>query len=108
MTIYADMPSIDDEPFAPPAPERELPPFEGQTVHETKVKMASCPDVDMGSEDPLRIDQTIRMLVTARVARVDHVVNDKTGHLQRVHTLKVVDAMPVAWDEVAHLALGDL
>ena len=82
-----------------------LPSFEGQPVHEVTVKLAAASDMDLGQEKSYKIDQTMRMVVTVRVSRVDHVVDEKSGHLVRQHTLKVVDAIPVEWDSIADAIL---
>jgi hypothetical protein len=74
-----------------------LPDFEGQPVDFTRVKLSSVSKLEAG-EQFSRIDDTVRMFVEGRVVRVDHVVDELTGKLMRVHTVKVVDAIQLPWD----------
>ncbi len=99
MTL-AIVPDIDaDEPAT------RLPLFEGEEVHGLKAKFASANSLELG-EDHHRLDQTTRMLVVGRVTRVDHVLDDKTGKLNRVETFKIVEAMEVPWEALSHI-MGD-
>ncbi len=40
-------------------------------------------------EIPLTVDELVELRVTAKVSEVNHVVNQKTGLLTRVHVLQV-------------------
>ena len=84
--------------------ERRLPTFEGQDVHEVVAKIGSVNDLDLG-DDVKRIDQTLRLVVTGRICAVDHKVDEKTGNLKRVHTIKVTDAIEVPWDAISDAVL---
>ena len=76
--------------------------FEGEKVEGLRAKLISGAALEL-SEDHHRIDQTARLLVTGRVTRVDHIVEERSGKLVRVETFKIVDAVEVPWDVVAQL-----
>ncbi len=40
-------------------------------------------------EVPLTVDETVELKVVAKVSEVNHVVNQKTGRLSRVHILQI-------------------
>lgn len=90
-----------DEPARP----NRLQKFEGEEVHGLRAKLSSTTNLELG-EDPHRLDETVRMLVTGRVVRVDHVVDERTGQLIRVETFKIVEALEVPWDALADV-MGD-
>ena len=91
----------DVEPGPAPAPSGSgLPKFEGQDVEFTRLKLTSVSDLEVG-EDAYRIDDIVRLFVEGRIVRVDHVVDEKSGQLKRMHTIKVVDAIPLPWDFTA-------
>ena len=74
----------------------DIPSFEGQVVAGTKAKLgAAVLDID---DAFYSLDEVVRFTIEARVTNVNHVVNDVTGLLQRVHTLKLVDASPLTWE----------
>ncbi len=83
-----------------PASGSGLPKFEGQEVEFTRLKLTSVSDLEVG-EDAYRIDDIVRLFVEGRIVRVDHVVDEKSGQLKRMHTIKVVDAIPLPWDFTA-------
>lgn len=101
LTIVQEDYSLDQD-AAPAAP---LPSFEGETVHGLRAKLTSTTNLELG-EDSHRLDETTRMLVTGRVTRVDHVVDERSGQLMRVETFKVVEAVEVPWEALADY-LGD-
>lgn len=74
-----------------------LPDFEGQTVHATRVKLSSVGKLEAGDQVS-RIDDTVRMYVEGKVVRVEHVVDEPSGELMRIHTIKVIDAVQLPWD----------
>lgn len=74
-----------------------LPKFEGQEVNDSRFKLTSVTDLEV-DESAHRIDDIMRLFVEGRITRVDHVVDEKTGLLKRVHTIKVIDAIPLPWD----------
>lgn len=90
------------DPETMPSPTSNLPRFEGQEVHQLKAKLTSTSGLEL-SDDPHRMDQTIAMVVTGRVVRIDHVVDERTGHLVRVETFKVVEATQIDWDDATNL-----
>ena len=59
--------------------------FEGEEVtggSEVQIRQYKG-DIDV----PLTVDEFVELRVTARVSSVNHVVNEKTGQLTRVHIL---------------------
>lgn len=93
-----------DDDYAPdefPAP-RDMYDFEGQKVEGLLAKLTSVSGLEI-SDDIHRIDDTVRMLVTGRVTRVDHVVNAKTGRLERIETIQVSEVIQVPWDALSEL-----
>lgn len=101
LTVVSDDYSPEQET---PRPNR-LQKFEGEQVHGLRAKLTSATNLEL-SEDPHRLDETVRMLVTGRVTRVDHVVDERSGQLMRVETFKVVEAVEVPWDALADV-MGD-
>jgi hypothetical protein len=72
-----------------PAPTSGIPDFEGEQVWASSGKMVSG-TLETG-DAVYKMDHYVQVLVTTRVLGVDHVLNEKTGHLTRVHKLKVVE-----------------
>lgn len=72
-------------------PEHHLPAFEGERVDFSRAKLLGASKIDLG-DDILAIDQTVSLLVTGHVARVEMVVNNITGRLERSHIIRVNDA----------------
>lgn len=105
--------SVVDEDFHPdqqPDPPRsvQLPHFEGEEVHQLRAKLTSANGLELG-DDPHRLDQTIAMVVTGRVTRIDHIVDERTGQLARVEAFKVIEATEIPWDDASALLTdGDL
>lgn len=81
-----------------------IPPFEGHDVEFTRAKLSAAGDLEIDAVN--RIDDIVRMQVEGRVVRVDHVVDEKTGKMKRVHTIKVVDAVQITWDTDPHFHEG--
>jgi hypothetical protein len=75
-----------------------LPKFEGQDVDFARLKLTSASDLEVNDEAH-HIDDIVRLQVEGRVVRVDHVVDERTGHLKRVHTVKVSEAIELTWDD---------
>jgi hypothetical protein len=71
--------------------EHGIPAFEGENVDYSRAKLLGASKIDLG-EDILAIDQAVALLVTGHVARVEYVVNNITGRLERSHTIRVTDA----------------
>lgn len=92
--------AVVSDTYTPEAKTSSLPSFEGEAVHGLRAKLTSTNNLELG-DDHHRLDETVRMLVTGRVVRVDHVVDDRSGQLLRVETFKVVDAIEVPWDALA-------
>jgi hypothetical protein len=82
---------------AAPAPAK-IPDFEGQPVDFTKAKLTSASSLEI-DDQVLRLDDIVRAYVDCRVVRIDHVINERTGKLERVHTFKVIDATLVPYEE---------
>lgn len=83
-----------------PTPIRPIPPipaFEGKPVHATTLKITSTTNLEC-EDQVLHHDDIIRIVVDARVTRVSHDVNEKTGELERVQTAKALDASIVPWN----------
>lgn len=94
--VEGEVPQIHMAPSASTA--SGLPDFEGQPVDETRIKLTSVNNIEHGEGEFNRLDDTVRMFVEGRVVRVDHVVDNTTGKLIRVHTIKVLEASSVAWN----------
>lgn len=77
--------------------ENDIPKFEGQSVAATKATITSVSALEVGDR-VFRLDQSVKLLVEATVASVQHKVNDKSGFLERIHTLKAIDTAVVDWD----------
>jgi hypothetical protein len=75
-----------------------LPRFEGQDVASTRLRMTSVSSLDLEDDKPFRIDDMVKLFVEGRVTRVDHVVDEKSGELRRVHTIRVELAQEVSWN----------
>jgi hypothetical protein len=74
--------------------EEDAPTFEGEPIQGLRAKLISTGSLEL-SDEHHRLDQTARLLVTGRVTRVDHVVDQRSGKLIRVETFKIVDAVEV-------------
>lgn len=68
-----------------------IPAFEGRPVDHTVVKMSGTTPLDDLEDVTLSIDDCVQMISMFRVVRVDHQVDDKTGKLIRVQTLKPIE-----------------
>lgn len=77
--------------------ESGIPNFEGEAVDYARIKLAAVSRVDVGDAWS-RIEDTVRMYVEGRVTAVHHAVDEVSGKLVRVHTIKVVDARQLPWD----------
>lgn len=73
-----------------------IPDFEGQEVSFTRAKVAGTATQEIGDRC-FPIDSTVKLVVECRVQGVNHDVDQKTGKLQRVHSLKVLDMMLIDW-----------
>jgi len=80
--------------------------FEGEQVQGLRAKLTSTASLEV-SEEHHHLDQTARLLVTGKVTRIDHVVDQRSGRLIRVETFKVVDAVEVAWGATLQLTDRD-
>ena len=75
-----------------------LPEFEGQPVDFSRLKLTAASDLEGPEDEPMRIDDVVKLVVEGRVVRVDHVVDQASGKLKRVQHIKVVDAVQIPWD----------
>ncbi len=116
LTIVPALPhaqaAFDDEPLGPedgnhgnhagddrPEDDLLLPRFEGQIVEELRVKLPGVSTLDLDA-DPHKLDDIVRLVVTARINRVDHLIDERSGRLVRTETLKVIEALEVPWEAV--------
>ncbi len=78
-----------------------IPDFEGKEVEFTAAKITSVAGLEI-DDAVWRVDDYIRMVVECRVVAVHHSVNEKTGKLGRVHTIKAIDSKVLSdWDSDA-------
>lgn len=77
-----------------------IPAFEGKEVAFTKAKLTSAANLEI-DDQVFRVDDYVRMVIEGRVSAVNHNVNDKTGNLERVHTIKAIDCQVVSWEQDA-------
>lgn len=75
-----------------------IPDFEGKEVEVTSAKITSVAALDI-NDAAWHMDEYVRMVVEGRVVKVEHAVNEKTGKLARIHTIKVVDSKVLSWSE---------
>lgn len=73
-----------------------IPDFEGQSVATTKLKITSTVALDV--DGVFRMDDIIRITVEARVSQVHHNVNERSGHLERVHLAKALAVETAPWN----------
>lgn len=90
--------AVDNHEPPPIANSGRLPAFEGSAPDFARIKLTSVSDLEAGEDEAHHLDDVVRMFVEGRVVRVDHVVDDKSGKLKRVHTIKVVEAILLPWD----------
>lgn len=74
-----------------------VPSFEGQSVDFTKASFTSGTNLEI-DDKVFRTDEVVQFLVEARCAGINHKVNEKTGSLERVHSMKVIDVLPVPYE----------
>ena len=77
--------SIEPIPIRP-----QIPAFEGKDVATTKVRMSSTLGLDF-QNTVLHTDDVVFLVVEARVTGISHQVNERSGELERVQTLKAID-----------------
>lgn len=65
-----------------------IPSFCGKPVDAARVRMTSA---TVDSTDVHDIDDVVQVTFEGRVTSVDHRVNEQTGELVRVHTIKVLE-----------------
>lgn len=81
----------------PETPVPNVPYFEGKLVHSTSLKLSSATGLDI-DDRVLRTDDIIHVLVDARVSGINHLVDERTGKMERVQTAKVLDVTLVPWN----------
>lgn len=69
-----------------------IPAFEGNAVDFTKLKIVSAANLEC-DDQVFRHEDIVTILVEARIAGIDHKINDRTGKLERIHTAKAIEAM---------------
>ena len=76
-----------------------IPSFEGQVVDATSIKMSGAMPVESIDEDTvLYLDDIVQLVTQFRVVGVRHDMDDKTGNLIRVQTLRPIEAMLAPFD----------
>lgn len=75
----------------------DIPEFEGKSVHATALRIMSGGNLDI-DDRVLRTDQIVRVVIEGRVNGIHHKVNEKTGELERIQTVKAMDVSFVPWD----------
>lgn len=94
------VPDVDEEfthPGDAPKVTNSIPQFEGQDVAFTKAKITSAASLEI-DDRVFRHDDIVRFVIEGRVTGVDHKVNDRSGNLERIHTIKAIDALVLDWD----------
>jgi hypothetical protein len=74
-----------------------IPAYEGRQVHATALKVASVSNLEC-DDRVVKLDDIVRLVVEGRVSSISHTVNDKTGELIRVQTVKAIDVAFAGWD----------
>lgn len=62
--------------------------FEGEEIDGFRVQVRQFKGY---IDKPLAIDETVSLIVTAKVTAVDHSINQRDHHLYRNHILKIED-----------------
>jgi hypothetical protein len=92
MTTTPHLRSVDDD--TPPAPTvLKSNTFEGHVVTQHRAKLTSVAGLEI--DKLLEIDEMVRIVIEGTVTGVGHLVDNVTGELVRVHTIKVSDAAQV-------------
>lgn len=68
-----------------------IPAFEGRPVDGVAVKMSGAAPFDDLTDIVLSVDDVVQTLTMYRVVGVSHTVEQKTGKIVRVHTLRPVE-----------------
>lgn len=77
-----------------------IPDFEGKEVEVTAAKITSVAALEI-NDAAWKMDEYVRMVIEGRVVKVEHTVNEKTGKLARIHTVKAVDSKVLGWGDSA-------
>ncbi len=79
--------------------------FQGLDVDTTLVKLSGSTNLDLGGRK-LKLDDILRVQAEVRVTSVNHVIQEKTGLVQRQYVLKVIEGEIVPFDDGSdgHLA----
>lgn len=75
-----------------------IPRFEGKEVATTKLVIGSARNLDI-DDRVLRTDAIVRVAIEGRVTGVHHRVNERTGELERIQTVKAIDVEFLPWQE---------
>ena len=73
-----------------------IPSFEGQKVDGCRAKLTSASKLEIDTVS--RVDDVVRLFVEGVVTGVGHIVDEQAGRLMRVHTIKVVEVVPLPQD----------
>lgn len=75
-----------------------IPDFEGKTVAQTKAKITSTTGLEV-NDQVWSLDEFVRMEIEGKVVAIDHKVDEKSGLLYRVHTIKAIDTRVLSWGD---------
>lgn len=75
----------------------DIPAFEGNSVAGTKAQITSVSALEI-ADKVFKLDEIVKIVVEARVQNIQHKVNQTSGKLERVHTLKAVDVVVLDWE----------
>ncbi len=78
-------------------PEPDVPPFEGQQVDLYRIKLAGAGNLEAGDE-LVHLDDIVQFYLEGRVTRIGQLLDDKSGRLKRVTTVKVIDSVQLPLD----------
>lgn len=100
MTVEASVEATAPPVYETASPQQQstIPDFEGKEVSATKAKITSTASLEV-DDRVFHVDDYVRMVIEGRVVNVAHNVNDKSGDLERIHTIKAIDSRVLEWDE---------
>jgi hypothetical protein len=90
----------DDETVPPeytPPRDEVIADFEGAPVHFAKAKVTSAAGLEVGDKI-LKIDDKVVLVLELRCTGVEHKVDQNSGKMTRLQTLRAIDAFVVGTD----------
>jgi hypothetical protein len=94
---FDDAPAFVEKTIDEKPPSKAIPFFEGQIVDFTKASFTSGTNLEI-DDAVFRVDEVVQFVVEARCAGIAHKVNEKSGAMERVHTMKVIDVLPIPFE----------